>query len=171
MGTERTGKASAAARPLSDSEKLKLGESVWLRGCLVVGETDGLITLEARGTQMTVRAEDVRSKDELDGQLLLEVSPDANIIVRTESLLRAGSGYCNCPATGADPGGAAGTAALRINDNSFPDPFLPNYRCRTEWQQVFVCYWVVIRCKRQRVCYPDWQQVTICWHEGTGGIA
>ncbi len=171
MVTQRTAKTSAAAGPRSDSEKLKLGESVWIRGCLVVGPTDGLLTLESRGTQMTVRTDDVRSKDELDGEVLLEVSPDANIILRTESLVRAGSGHCHCPSTGADPGGQPGTAALRINDNTFPDPFLPNYRCKTEWRQVLVCHSVVIRCQRRWFCYPDWQQVVICWHEGSGGIA
>jgi len=170
MGNERTGKANAASKPLSDIEKLKLGDSVWLRGCLVV-TTDGLLTLESRGTQMIVRPDDVRSREEWEGQLLLEVSPDANVIVRTESLLRASSGHCNCPEIGAEPEGAPGTSALRINDNTFPDPFLPNYRCRLEWSQVLVCYWVVVRCQRRRICIPEWRQVVICWHEGSGGIA
>jgi len=170
MGSERTGKTNAATKPQSDIEKLKLGDSVWLRGCLVVA-TDGLVALEARGTQMIVRADDVRSKEELEGQVLLEVSPEANIIVRTESLVRADSGHCDCPATGTDPGGAPGTAALRINDDTFPDPFLPNYRCRSEWRQVLVCHWVVIGCKRRRICFPEMRQVVICSHEGSGGIA
>jgi len=170
MGNDRTAKANAAARPLSDIEKLKLGDAFWLKGCLVAA-TDGLLILEAGGTQMVVRAEDVRSKDEMEGEVLLELSPDANVIVRTESLLRAGSGHCACLPSGTEPSSEPGTAALRIGDNSFPDPFLPHYRCRLEWRQELVCYWVVIRCQRRRICIPEWRQVIICWHEGSGGIA
>jgi len=171
MGNGRTGKGNATTGSRSDVDKLRLGESIWIRGCLVVA-TDGLLTLESRGKRMIVRADDVRSKEELEGQTLLEVSPDANIILRTENVVRAGSGQCDCrgPAEH-EPGSATGTAALRINDDTFPDPFLPHYRCRVEYEQVLVCHTVEIHCQLRRVCYPELRQVVVCWHEGSGGIA
>jgi hypothetical protein len=165
MGNERTGKTNATTKPLSDIEKLKLGESVWLHGCLVA-TTDGLLTLEAQGTQMVVKADDVRSKDELEGQTLLEVSPEANIIVRTESLLRADSGQCDCPAGSGEPG-IAPPEMPRLDDETFPDLFFPYYRCRWVWTHVFVCRWVVIGCIPHKLCYPVYRRTVICWHEGS----
>jgi hypothetical protein len=162
MGNERT--ANAASRPLSDSEKLKLGESIWLHGCLVA-TTNGLLTLEAQGTQMVVRADDVRSKDEVEGQTLLEVSPEANIIVRSESILRADSGQCDCPTGNGEPG-IAPPEMPRLDDPTFPDPFFPFYRCKWVWTYVFVCRWVVIRCIPRRICYPEYRRRVICWHQG-----
>lgn len=170
MGSEQTGKPGKGSRPLSDSERLRLGSSIWIRGCIVIA-TDGLLTLRSRGTQMIVRDEDVRSKKEVEGQLLVELSPDANIMLRTESVVRAGSGQCSCGPAGAEPDGVSGTSAMRIGDNTFPDPFYPNYVCRREWQQVMDCHWVEFGCERYWVCTPDWQQVIVCWHEGSGGIA
>jgi hypothetical protein len=166
MGNQRTANTNAAAKPLSDTEKLRLGESVWLHGCLVAS-TDGLLTLEAQGTQMIVRADDVRSKDELEGQTLLEVSPEANVLVRTESLLRADSGQCNSPAGSGEPGIAPPEMpGPRLDDETFPDLFFPYYRCRWYWTYVFVCRWVVIRCIPRRICYPEYRRRVICWHEG-----
>jgi hypothetical protein len=170
MGSEQAGRPGKGSKPLSDSEKLRLGPSIWIRGCIVIA-TDGLLTLRSRGTQMTVRNEDVRSKKEVEGQLMVELSADANIILRTENVVRAGGGQCG----GAACDGAAdgtGTSARLAGDNSFPDPFYPNYVCQTEWQQVMThCHWVQIGCERHWVCIPEWRQVTVCWHEGSGGIA
>ena len=172
MVSERTGKPGAGAKPQGDSEKLRLGPSIWIHGCIVVA-TDGLLTLQSRGTQMIVRNEDVRSKKEVDGRLLVELSPDANIILRSENMVRAGSAQCSCaPAgSGAAPDAAPGSSAMRIGDDSFPDPFFPNYRCRRQWEQVMDCRWVEIGCDRYWICFPEWRQVIICTHEGSGGIA
>ena len=170
MGIEDTGKPDTGSRPPSDSEKLRLGPSIWIRGCIVVA-TDGLLTLRSRGTEIIVRDDDVRSKKQVDGQLLVELSPDANMILRTETVLRAGSRQCNCGAEGLGAVEAPGTSARRIGDDTFPDPFFPNYTCRREWQHVLDCHWQEIGCDRHWVCTPEWRQVVVCWHEGSGGIA
>lgn len=170
MGSEQTGKSGKGSRPPSDSEKLKLGPSIWIRGCIVIA-TEGLLTLRSRGTQMIVREEDIRSKKEVEGQLMVELSPEANIILRTENVVRAGGGSCSKAECGAGAD-ATGTSARLAGDNTFPDPFYPNYVCQTEWQLVNTdCHWVEIGCERYWLCRPEWQRVTVCWHEGTGGIA
>lgn len=121
---------------------------------------------------MIVRDEDVRSKREVEGQLFVELSPDANIILRTENVVRAGSGQCDCKPAGAGSDGMPGTSAMRIGDDTFPDPFYPNYICRREMQLVMTdCHWEEVGCDRYWVCYPEWRWVVVCWHEGSGGIA
>jgi hypothetical protein len=136
--------------------------------------TAGLLALRWRGTQMIVREEDVRSKKEVEGQLMVELSPDANIMLRTENVVRASGGGSSCSGSGCGGGAAdgAGTSAMMIGDNgTFPDPFDPNYECHTEWQQVMThCHWVEIGCQRFWMCIPETRQVTVCRHKGSIGI-
>lgn len=172
MANAQAGKSGKGSRPQSDSEKLRLGPSVWIRGCIVIA-TEGVLTLRSGGTQMIVREEDIRSKKEVEGQLMVELSPDVSIILRTENVVRAGGGSCSgggCSGGGAE--GAGTSARLTGDNNTFPDPFYPNYICMTEWELVNTdCRWVEVGCERHWLCRPEWRPVTRCWHEGSGGIA
>jgi len=172
MGSEQAGKTGKGSKPLSDSEKLRLGSSVWIRGCMVIA-TDGLLTLQSGGKQMIVRTEDIRSKKEVEGQLMVELSKDANIILRTENVVKADGGKCSGAGCGGEGAEGSGTSARLAGDNNtFPDPFYPNYVCMTDWELVNTnCRWVEVGCERHWVCTPEWRQVTRCWHEGSGGIA
>lgn len=168
MGNQRTANTKAAPRPLSDAEKLKLGESIWLHGFLVASN-DGLLTLDAQGTQMIVRADDVRSRDELEGQTLLEVSPEANVIVRSETLLRAGSGQCDCPPVSGEPGIAPPDIPIPgLPDETFPDLHFHKMRCRRVLTYVLVCRTVWIGLRPVPLCYPEYRWKVICWNVGAG---
>jgi hypothetical protein len=80
----------------SDDEVIELGATTWFRGMPAHAEP-GTVALSMGDAQIIIREKDVRAVAKDDDRFKVEVSSEANILLRIEKAVRAGGdSECTC---------------------------------------------------------------------------